>query len=214
MTLVNVDPTNPSNRADPRRVYDLGLGGVRLVCRTGVESYIDECHAADLFVLGIITNASEGNMLGGLCDAYQIGNEPDGTGESSDSMTRAEYVDMARLYRQTYPELVMISAGLVSGNVSWWATVGPAIIELGYQGFAVHPYNKTPRAAETLLKAYQKATPTLPCWITEWHRPAGEIPAWKAMLRRVGVVGDAWFSWGYDEWSLWPDKARALKAAA
>lgn len=210
LTLVNVDPLNPTNRPSPVLVKELGLSGIRLVCRAGVEDYIDSCHGLGLFVLGVIAKESEGNVLGGMCDAYQIGNEPDGQGDSSYKMSTNQYLEEARIYRETYPNLWMISAGLVSGQVGYWRQIGTYIGNMGYQGFAVHPYNKTAAQAEPLLKSYQSITPRLGLWVTEWHRPANEIPDWRAMLRRT-TVADAWFCWSYDGWDLLPDHARALR---
>ena len=210
LTLVNVDPLNPTNRPSPVLVKELGMGGVRLVCREGVEGYVDLCHGQGLFVLGVIARESQGNVLGGICDAYQIGNEPDGEGESSYSMSPNQYLEEARIYRDTYPGLFMISAGLVSGQVGYWRQIGSQIGMMGYQGFAVHPYGKTAAQAEPLLKSYQSITPRLGLWVTEWHRPANEIPDWKAMLRRTSVA-DAWFCWAYGGWDLTPEHARALQ---
>jgi len=206
--LINVDPLNEANVTAPGDLASLGFGGVRLVCRSGVESYIEECHATDLFVLGIITPESQGNMLGGICDCYQIGNEPDLPG----ALSPAAYIDEARIYRNTYPDLYMISAGLASGQTGYWRNIAREILEMGYQGFAVHPYGKTARQAEYMLKSYVSLSPNLPLWITEWNRPAREILDWKAMLTRVGVVESCWFSWGYDQWALTKSQLRALRA--
>lgn len=208
--LINVDPLNPANCPDPYRVKEMGFGGVRLVCRAGVEDYVNWCHNHSLFVLGVVARESEGNVLGGICDVYQIGNEPDSPGESSWGMAADHYLEEARIYRETYPDLTLIAAGLTSGNTSYWRTVGPLIEQMGYSGFAVHPYGKNPLQAEALLKRYQAITPGLPLWVTEWHRSADEIPAYRAMLRRIGVAVDAWFCWDYDVWTLQPEQTRAL----
>lgn len=211
MTLLNCDPLNSANSPGAQEIYRLGLSGVRIVCRDGVEEYVESCQSIGLFVLGVIARESQGNVLGGMCDAYQIGNEPDGQGESSYKMPPDQYLEEARIYRETYPDLFMLAAGLVSGDVAYWRLIGPKMEVLGYQGFAVHPYGKTPDQAEALLKRYQAITPKLRLWVTEWHRPPAEIPDWKAMLRRIGVVGDAWFCWAYDGWDLTAAHARALR---
>lgn len=74
----------------------------------------------------------------GLVFIHQPANEPDGEGESSWSMSQADVVTLGRLARQVWPDALIATPGLVSGQPSWldgvpleWASM-----------VCPHPYGK------------------------------------------------------------------------
>jgi hypothetical protein len=214
---VNVDPLDPAGEPSPDALREAGFSWVRLVSRPGVERYVADCQAAGLLVLAVVARESQGYVFGGP-DIWQFGNEPDASGPSSWTMSAGDYVAQFAFYQQTYPHLTWIGAGLASGEPTWWvaamAIQGPASLHMS--GFAVHPYNKTAAQAATLLRAYQKVTPALPLWVTEWHRPAVEILPFVSMLRELSVA-HAWFCWTdsmVPGFGMTPNVERLMKAAA
>lgn len=192
--LCNVDPDNPANAPGAEELLRYGFRGVRLVSRHGVENYTDAMWSAGLMVLGVVTEQSGGYLC--PADVYQIGNEPDVAG-TADYRPAPEYVSYWNLYRDTYSDLMMIGAGLGSGQTSYWQAVKNAGGLHGAAGFAVHPYGKSATAAMSLLLNYRAITPSLGLWVTEWNRPTAETPEFAAMLDRLsGVVCHARFAWG------------------
>lgn len=99
---------------------------------------------------------------------------------------------MWRLYRDTYPTLTMIAAGLASGSVFWWRHVGPQLH--GCAAVSVHPYAKTAAQARTLLRAYRAVRPDLALWATEWWRPPEQVVPFARMLAQEAEMA-AWFCW-------------------
>ena len=113
------------------------------------------------------------------CDVVQIGNEPD---VPETFMTPEEYAEQWVLYRNTYPDFTMFSAGLASGQLAYCEQV---LVAIGDQAplpdaIAIHPYIKTPDEAASLFDAYWNLTVELfgagiPIVATEWYRPAARI---------------------------------------
>lgn len=194
MLGVNVNPSDPAARPDPARLQQLGLRWVRMVLRDddATRAYMDACNAAELAVIGLVARES-GGYVDGRPAVVQIGNEPDSAGASSWTMSPAEYVATWNLYRDTYPDLAMISAGLASGLPDWWRSVQQLGGLRGCSGLALHPYGKGAADALALADAYQA---DLPVWFTEWHRPPSEVPHYVAAARAAGVAALVWFSWG------------------
>ncbi len=213
MGLCNVDPLNPDGAPFANTLIAAGFRGVRLVSRPSVAPYVQRMQDAGLMVLAVVTEQSGGYLC--PADVYQVGNEPDVAG-TGDSMSAADYVVHWNLYRETYPDVIMIGAGLASGQTSYWQAVQAAGGLKGAAGFAVHPYARTALSAAGLLKAYQKITPGLSLWVSEWHRPDAEIPAFATMLR-ANTVMSAWFAWGGQpnpQFNLTPQSTRILGACA
>lgn len=222
MTLVNIDPDNPNGgRPDPAELLRYGIRGVALVPRRGMADYVAYLQAAGLLVFARITEQSEGYVLEDCpADIYQLGNEPDLAGHP-DTHSSQEYIAWWNLYYGTwfapseplagYP---VIAAGLCSGDTGWWRKVRDLGGLQGCSGLAVHPYGKPAAEAYKLLSAYRALTPTLPVWVTEWHRPAHEIAEYLAVLRRTSwIAGDAFFCWhDYGGWKLGEHRARMLGA--
>lgn len=179
---INVDPENLAAWTSPRELAHMGCRAVRMVSRDldSCRAYRDQAQEAGLVVLATVAAESQGFILPD-CQMYQIGNEPDGHGPSSWTMTRAAYRAEWQIYRDTYPDLYMIAAGLTSGDVSWWAEVGPELE--GCAGVAVHPYSKSATVAQKLLKAYKAVRPDLALWVTEWNRPPLQVVPFTRMLR-------------------------------
>jgi len=192
---VNVDPLNPTNAPLPADLMRLGDRWVRLVSRPGVEQYVNWMQVAGIMVVAVVNEQSGGYLC--PADVYQIGNEPDVPG-TDDSMSPAGYRSYFRLYRETYPDLTMIGAGLGSGQTSYWNTVIQGGGLPGASGFAVHPYAKTAQQARSLLNQYRTLSPSLPLWCTEINRPAAELPEFSAMLKSLPVVMWSWFCWSED----------------
>jgi len=205
LTLVNVDPENPANTAPATTIRDAGFGGVRIVSRNGLADFVTECHEAGLFVLACVNEQSHGYLVPGA-DLYQIGNEPDIAG-TNDSMPAQDYAGYAQLYRNTYRELPMITAGLASGQPLYLRDVDIAGGLVGFNAIALH----YPKDA-TDINRFTKYAHGLPKVITEWWRPADHILEYKLELRKANVMLDAWFCWGYGQWALQPDQLRALRA--
>jgi len=203
--LVNVDPFNPVNSPRPAGMPTV-FGGVRLVSRRGIEDYVQELQANSLYVLAVVNEESGGYLVPGA-DLYQIGNEPDIDG-TRDSMSAHDYAGYAQLYRETYPDLPMILAGLASGNPLYLREVQANGGLKGFSGVAFH-YPKD----GALIERFSKYAGGLPKYVTEFWTGAQHIIPYLADLHRSGVVLTAWFSWGYDQWALKPDHLRALRAA-
>jgi hypothetical protein len=207
LTLVNVDPLNPVNTAPPLEIRAKGFAGVRYVSRLGLDDWVNECQTAGLYVVACITEQSDGHLPPNA-DLYQIGNEPDidGTDDTMDAVAFAGYL---QLYRRTYPELPMITGALASGQPIYLRNVRDAGGLTGFLGVGLHYPSEA-----TMFAGYKRYTGGLPFYVTEWWRPTERILEYKVMLRQAGVVLDAWFSWGYQEFALSPAQERALRAAA
>jgi hypothetical protein len=178
MTGTNI---GTGNFVDPLVLRDRGYRLVRLVSLASTEDYAARCRAAGIAVLAVVIPAQSGGYVMGNADVYQFDNERD-LGQSA-----ADYQAEATFYQRTYPDLTWISCGMASGQPAWWKAVQAAGGLPGYSGYAVHPYNKTPDQAASLLDQYKRITPNLDLWVTEWARPAAEIPRFQFMLRSRAV---------------------------
>jgi hypothetical protein len=199
MTLgVNVDPNNASSWAapDPAQLHAEHFQGVRLTSRDDpvVYDYAEACKAAGLQVLAIITGESGGYVLP-QADIVQIGNEPDLLDTWLDP---AEYASLWDLYRGTYPQFVMFSAGLASGDPRYMAQVLDRITSDWPAAIAIHPYAKTAESAAHLFDAYWNLTSLVPVVATEWWQPSGEGLIWpfQDMLNnQLDGRSTIWSSW-------------------
>ncbi len=107
-------------------------------------------------------------------DAWQLGNEPDGDGPSSWTMTHERLNRLLLIGRRTLgKDALLIGPGLVTGQPSWLDGVDLAQVD----AVAVHPYGKNPGAwwrgpawgsgeVLPLLEAYARYGKRL--WITEY----------------------------------------------
>jgi len=195
---VNVDPHNPSPWAapDPHQLRAEHFEAVRMTSRNEsvVYAYADACKAAGLQVLAIITGESGGYVLP-QADVVQIGNEPDIPDTWLDP---GEYAALWDLYRRTYPQFVMFSAGMASGDPGYMAAVLEAITADWPAAIAIHPYAKTAQPAADLFDAYWNLTGLLPVVSTEWWQPArdGQIWPFQDMLNnQVDGRSTIWSSW-------------------
>jgi len=203
--LVNGDPLNSVNWPPAAAQRDFGFGGVRLVSREGIESEVVSIQAEGLFVLAVVNEQSHGYLIPGA-DLYQIGNEPD-IGGTNDAMSAQDFASYLQLYRNTYPDLPMITGGLASGDANYLKQVRDSGGLIGFSGVAIHY-----PSSSTVIAAYKRYAFSLPIYVTEWNTSADRVIAYKAMLKASGVVLSCWFSWGYNEWALSPQQARALTA--
>jgi hypothetical protein len=194
---INLDPLNPQGAPVPAILKAHGFDTVRLVARhdaaNTVEKYAAACRAVGLGVLQIITSESQGQPIANATFA-QFGNEPDGQPPSSWVMPAGQYVEQFNLYAGTYPQFKWIAAGLAAGDytAAFWRSVAPRLEHCA--GFSLHPYGKGIADAKALILAHQRVTPSLPAYVTEWNRPAVEIPGFAWMLRNY-TAGDWWFAW-------------------
>jgi hypothetical protein len=202
---MNVDPLYSENAPPTEVLLAHGCYSVRLVSRDTPEvlSYVSACQAAGILVLAILTEESHGFWC--PADMYQIGNRPDLQGmlgpytAGSDYMGAQAYVDYWTMYFNTMRDqgvtAPIIGAGLELGDPGYWKAVQTAGGLPGAAGFAVHPYVKTAPQAKALLASYQRITPNLPLYVTEWNRPRAEILPFAAMLRSSAIWA-WWYTWG------------------
>lgn len=87
---------------------------------------------------------------------WQIGNEPDGTEDSSWHMTRRRFSQYLQAAVKVFSGRYVIAGGLVSGNASWLTGVDTHLVD----AIAVHPYAQTPDSVLALLDAY-----------SQWNKP-------------------------------------------
>jgi hypothetical protein len=188
---VNCDPAWEGGWADPVRLQRLGATWVRLVSRDlpQIHDYINQCHAVGIRVLAVVARESGGYILPDV-EMIQIGNEPDCDGPSSWTRTPHEYLEDWRIYRETYPGLPMIAAGLASGQVSYAEEVASGLFDCA--ALAVHPYNKNRTEAYDLLLAYRRVRPDLALWVTEWFRETDQLVPFGRMLK-VAADASFWF---------------------
>jgi hypothetical protein len=198
---INVDPRNASARPSPAYVRQLGFNGIRLTSTFASSRYANAFANNGLAVLGIITSESQGYIMADST-VVQIGNEPD----VPDTFRAPEaYAEDWILYRNTYPDLTMFSAGLASGQLGYCEQFLSSIADRAPlpDAIAIHPYLKTPDEAAGLFDDYWNLTVRLfgagiPIVATEWYRPAGEEQIWpfQDMLDNAEVGrSTVWNSW-------------------
>lgn len=117
---------------------------------------------------------------------YQIGNQPDVTQGNYDSVAipAANYGRLLSraitTIRAKKPSATIISAGLQSGQTSYWRTAWGAVTDKRLDGVAIHAYGQTAdgntfglpglderKRLVNLVSAYYSVTP-IPVWVTEW----------------------------------------------
>jgi len=184
MSGVNFDLANAMGFFQPQDAKDLGITAIRFPMRADQQVDPAGYRDLDIYTLGIVDRTAHDQdvWVDGL-DAYQIGNEPDQRGESSWDMSTNQYDRLVEDYRGAHPGVMLIGAGLASGQPEWWSRLDSRTYRY-LDGLAVHPYAKDFTDARRLLQQYKQITPNLPLWITEWWRPAREIPPFLAMLRQ------------------------------
>jgi hypothetical protein len=174
-------------------LYTLGFRGVRAVSNARYVDRITTLRSMGLDVLAVVTDESQG-FVPWNASIVQVGNEPDGPG----GMTPREYADYWNIYRETYPDFRMFSAGLCSGGmnaVNYLAAAWPDM-RIKPEAIAIHPYNKTPQEAagdfDLMWNQFQ-----VPVIATEWFRDAASTEIWdfQAMLDDRSSVWNSWFCW-------------------
>jgi hypothetical protein len=202
---MNVDPLNASGAPSPADLKQAGFTWVRLVSRPGVEGYVAQCRAAGVRVLAVLAQESfQGeapHLLDPAPDAYQLGNEPDGAGESSWKLSREEYVNLWNALAGGLGERV-IAAGLCSDDSFGWIQAIFDELVPAPEAIAVHPYGATPEEAQNLLDEFSSRG--VPVWLTEWNlvprQPldgdgvASELAALWAVLN-ASADAAFWFCW-------------------
>lgn len=203
---IGVDALNPAGRPDPGALLAVGATGIRSVFfdRPDWFSYHRACKVAGLASIVTLARESFGDrhraeVIAALptnCDYVVIGNEPDSSDVSSWQMSpstfRSLIQECAPLVHQRCPGAKIVAGGLVSGNAGWLNPIADDI-RLFVDFIDIHPYNKTPGEAETLLDEYWERY-LIPLVVFEWNRPPTQIRAFVQMLERT-VDSDAWFCW-------------------
>jgi hypothetical protein len=202
---VNVDPTNqaPGAHPDPRLLVGRHFNAVRLVCKPGgdAERYAEAAVKAGMYVLGIITAESQGQLLYN-CHAYELRNEIDIASASSEGiMDPAVYAGELQMFTGQYPDLKFILGSLAGGDyqgdyfrrlLAAIGTLPPNVI-----GWSIHPYAKQLSEVRPLIDAHETIArgllgQDLPCYVTEWNRPVNQIPGFDWYLR-TSTAGGFWF---------------------
>lgn len=187
---VNIDITN--NPPDPDLLVRLHVEAVRFPSRHGIDSYIDLLLARQIYTLAVVDKKSAGLICGGgKCSAYQIHNEVDGSAGASGPLTTDQCIQELRIYRESYPELILIAPGLSAGDYSatYLKAIVSALRDYRYAAVALHPYGKSPSAAVSLATAHRKVDPSFPILFTECHPEAADIRQFHKSARDNGVAG-------------------------
>lgn len=153
-------------------VKDYAVAGIRNLGVIARESFVDDAWKDDAGLRLQLLAYQE--QYGPYLTAWQIGNEPDGEGESSWKMDQASYTRLIRVARETLGNyVIIISGGLCSGQPQWLENVDLRYVD----ALAVHPYLKdAPNDKDiedlidipVLLDAYEPYAQGLPFVITEW----------------------------------------------
>ncbi len=126
----------------------LGATWLRIVAMPDVDlsEYFRQCRTAGMKILLVLARESTGDyrrykdLYGSLVDSLQVGNEPDGEGESSWQMSQAEFVSLGKAARKIFGSMPIVAGGMVSGHPEWLAEVDLSWAD----AIAVHPYGKSP----------------------------------------------------------------------
>ena len=175
---------NVAGRAEYRASDIAALGSTWARCvlypDTQIQGWIQGCHDRGVRVLGILGSESIGTDPAGwvgkidhyatlyldLIDAWQVGNEPDGTGESSWTMTPWSFSALLKEARGVLgSRSYLVAAGMVSGQPGWLKDVDLSPVN----AIACHPYAKWPGTDDLdyMLEGY--AGYGKPLWVTEYH---------------------------------------------
>lgn len=201
MFAINIDPHNEAawQITNPATLYTEGFRGVRFTGRASIQPRIDECVAAGLDVMAIITGESEGYVPWNAA-WLQFHNEPDLHPTWTDN-TPQKVADDYVLYRNTYAEHTInqgvrwAGPGLASGGVlalNWCAAWLEAIGDRAPwpDALALHPYTLTPEQARTHIDDFWNAF-QIPIIVTEWWHTAASQHIWnfQCMLNGDGLDG-------------------------
>lgn len=194
----------------PSMLYAEGFRGVRFTGRASIQHRIDECVAAGLEVMAIITGESAGYVPHNA-QWLQFHNEPDLNPDLPDNRAQA-VADGYVLFRNTYAEhtdangVLWASPGFASGGQR---AIGYCREFLDYIGdrapwpdaIAIHPYTLEPGSAQNLIDQFWDAF-GIPVIVTEWHHAADTDYIWnfQCMLNGEGLDGrggrcEAWNSY-------------------
>lgn len=125
MAGVCLDSMNPSGRPSYTRLKNLGVSSVRLEIRESAE-FNKYARSLAPFQRYFLYGPSTEDLISPLQymlvnsrDVVILGNEPDGTGDSSWTMTQQEYISFwntnAPRVRALWPSVKLCAAGMVNG---------------------------------------------------------------------------------------------------
>ena len=230
-------PANGS--VSPQQITALGATWVRIVATPEYDltAYFTTLRTAGIRVLLVLARESGGDyrlyrdLYSTRVDAWQIGNEPDGEGESSWSMTPHEWASLGRSVRALMPTALIVGGGLVSGQPSWLTGVDISWAD----ALSFHPYAKNAIRDDDLpdifelLEDYKRFGK--PLIISEWgwwsdveHRAVAEVDhttLWAAETSEI----EAFFYFCHSDRMVtpfgllraddtWKDRAYAFRDAA
>lgn len=191
---VNIDITN--NPPDSDFLVRLGCDAVRFPARPGIEWYVDHLNERHIQSISVIDKDAGGYIVANA-SAHQVHNEVDGSSDASGSLTIEQCRQELRIYRDVYPNLVLIAPGLSSGDYT--ATYLQSIIDVlrdyRYAAVAIHPYGKSPTGAASLMAAHRKIDPSFPILYTECHPEASDIRQFYKSARDNGCAGVFFHCW-------------------
>lgn len=172
-----------------KTLSQLGATGYRAEIRAGFD-YRKLTDLQSALLLGPSTTAGAVADINIVPDLVIIGNEPDGTGPSSWSMTVVEYLglwnDVAPHIKYRWPRAKLSMAGLLGLDylVNCWPAMDPKPDYVNKH----YPDN------EQQLQEFRRYTPVIVgewCWRTA---KAQEMIDWEAMLER-NTEHSFWFCW-------------------
>jgi hypothetical protein len=172
MRLLCIDPAWEPGTPSDALLQEQGYGGVRFVARPDLFDQVAHYINLGLHVMLVLARESgdpaqyaewgpfdfgDGPRL-----HWVVGNEPDGSGDSSWSMTPRQYRGLWRSARVLQGERWV--AGMCSGDPARAA----AYLQRDATGLCVHLYTLGPDGASARLADYGALG--LPVWVGEWHQ--------------------------------------------
>lgn len=217
MLAVNIDPHNAAAwpLTPPAQLYAEGFRGVRFTARATIQPKIDECVAAGLDVMAIITGES-GGYVPWNAKWIQIHNEPD-LHDDWPGNSPQNVADMWVLFRNTYAAhtdaqgVKWASPGFASGGHSALNYCRAFLDAIGDRApwpdaLAIHPYTLEPGSAQNLFDLFWNEF-EIPVIATEWHHGAdtGYIWNFQCMLNGDGLDGQGGRSKAWNSWFCYTD---------
>lgn len=204
MVGINLDGRHQGGAPSGTQLTNAGFEGARLLSHPGNWAYSEHVLVPhQKRIMGIITDESHGYILP-QAHILQVGNEADDPKPAPDHMSSDAYVEMWRMYTETYADLDVqwVTAGFDSGNVAYWDRVIDKILQHDYRvpdAVMVHPYAKDPNQAATLIDDYWNVTSFVQVGVSEWFRAAflNEIWPFQAMLNDRCSYWNSWFCWSH-----------------
>lgn len=191
---VNIDITN--NPPDVKLLKASGCDAVRFPARPGIEWYVDQLNWYDIRSISVVDKKAAGYIVQ-PASMHQIHNEPDVSGQASGTMPFDQMIGELVIYRDTYPDLVLIAPGLAAGDYSaaYLKGIANTLRTYRYAAWAIHPYAKSPTGARDLFNAHQSVLVSVPGLYTECHPSDVEMRLMYRTARDAGCAGVFYHCW-------------------